>query len=441
MPHSDASRNFSFNLVFTNLLQRFLRGGGRKAVAVKSQRGRTRRGKGNPDVGYPYGDVEKNAVPLQQRVLVQEGVHSMMPSGGYAGMQRGYDGYGGYGDDDEYAVEMAQMMKTTPGQDAEQLRYQQMLTIRDICHATSLEQMQAILDWKVSDDWLGGLDALPGNIYLISALNCRCPRSLSGFAKKLGHLSVFLIQLCGPPFIFFQYWCGYGLEDHEQLHWDKFTINLSDWYPENKYYLTKITAVLFLGCFCLNGLFCHLDERNAWLKVDRIINILNYNGRMRDTCDLWLKVGAFMNSWVIFWLCLDVFLVLGTSGSVVEVIFDALALAFLYNLDDVASDLRFVDDDDWPGLQLAWVDKNIGEVAAEFQDIDETEPSIICNGFLTCCAGVLMIFCVVLPTAFIIVPFKELRPDPFFQSITQEYLDTHYVKNLTAVRLLMNSEI
>merc|ERR1719157_474357 len=99
---------------------------------------------------------------------------------------------------------------------------------------------------------------------MISALTCRCPSSLSELAKKLGYFVVFLIQFVAPPFIFLQYFYGFGLEDHEKLHWDKFTFSLSDWNPDKQYYITKITAALFMTCFCLNGLFCHLDERNAW---------------------------------------------------------------------------------------------------------------------------------------------------------------------------------
>jgi hypothetical protein len=242
-----------------------------------------------------------------------------------------------------------------------------------------------------------------------------------GLTKRLGFFAVVLIQFLGPPFIFVQYWLSYGLEEHEIYHWEFWSPSLSDWSVGEQYYLTKFIAVLFLLCFILNGLFCHLDEKNAWEKICKIINMLNHNGEMEDSCMTFLYLSAFMNTWVIFWLCIDVWLVLGKSDTVTDVLMDALGLTFLYNLDDIGSDLRFVDDDDWPGLQLAWVDKFKKTVSHEYDDIDDvdTEPPEVCTQYLKACAGILGFFAIVLPLLFVITPFKAMLPDPFFETITQ----------------------
>jgi hypothetical protein len=317
-------------------------------------------------------------------------------------------------------------------------------TLHNVCAATQLNGPFGVLerlDRQVKDDWLGGIDALPGNMYLVTAFNLGCPSFSSGLeifevvpkhiAKQLGMIVVFLIQLFAPPCIFFQYVCGYGMEEHEKLHWDKFKFDLSDWYPEKEFYFTKISGVLFLSCFCLNGTFCHLDEKNAWGKVYRVINWLTLSGFSNFHAYVWLYIAAFMNSWVIVWLCLDVFLVLGSAESVVEIVLDALGLAFLYNLDDIAADLRFIDDDDWPGHQLAWLDKNIETAKGDPEHRLQMTCGIICGKgvevILMCVAGVLMVFCAVLPVTFICVPWKEIKPDPFFESVTEAYLNARYV--------------
>lgn len=159
----------------------------------------------------------------------------------------------------------------------------------------------------------------------------------------------------------------------------------------------------------------------TWMRWDHGINMLNRNGEMEDTCISFLYLGAFMNAWVIFWLCIDMWLVLGVSDSVTEVLMDALALAFLYNLDDIGSDLRFVDEDDWPGLQLAWLYKYRYKCALVYDDIqyEGTEPPDVCSLYLNGCSVILGLFSIVLPMLFIITPFKAMKPDPFFESITE----------------------
>merc|ERR1712194_425093 len=47
--------------------------------------------------------------------------------------------------------------------------------------------------------------------------------------------------------------------------------------------------------------------------------------------------------------------VVGASESPKDVMFDALGLLFLYNLDDIGGEFGFVDEDDWPGVRLGWI--------------------------------------------------------------------------------------
>merc|ERR1712013_452236 len=106
------------------------------------------------------------------------------------------------------------------------------------------------------------------------------------------------------------------------------------------------------------------------------------NGQMSGTCTLMLYFGAIMNAWVVVSMSLIVYFLLGASDSVADVILDALGLAFLYNLDDVGGDLGLLDKDDWPGIQLAWLEKHADEAAHEFVDMEACEPSRLCECFL-----------------------------------------------------------
>jgi len=142
-----------------------------------------------------------------------------------------------------------------------------------------------------------------------------------------------------------------------------------------------------------------------------------------------------MNGWVIFWLCLDTFLVLGASETVQDVLLDSLGLMFLYNLDDIGGDLGFVNQDDWPGLQLAWLYKNIHKYSDELDDVKEFSPDFCCGIFLSAWQILLTIFATVLPILFIITPFQELIPDPLFEGLLinsdLEMLVKEIVKNMT----------
>eukprot|EP00927_Polykrikos_kofoidii_P014075 TRINITY_DN16138_c0_g1_i1.p1 TRINITY_DN16138_c0_g1~~TRINITY_DN16138_c0_g1_i1.p1 ORF type:complete len:429 (+),score=81.36 TRINITY_DN16138_c0_g1_i1:74-1288(+) len=312
--------------------------------------------------------------------------------------------------------------------------------VQQICHARSAAHMFELMDALIQDDWLGCINELPGNIYAILAFG---PLPLNVTAKSLakygGFVAIFLIQLLGPPLICYQSVTGHSVPGPDKRDWSKFSFpSTSDWVENGSMgdaWTTKFVALLFVSCFCLNCLFCHLDEKDAWSKVDRMFNILNYNGKMAGTCECMLQLGAFMNAWVVFWLCIDVYFILGFSETIKDVLMDALGLAFLYNLDDISGDLGFVDGDDWPGLQLAWLDVHIHGVAVECDDISETEASAACSCFLSCVTIFLIILCIVLPVLFIFTPFQAMTPDPFFENLMTAENFASLVQNVSKPEL------
>merc|ERR1712217_582462 len=139
---------------------------------------------------------------------------------------------------------------------------------------------------------------------------------------------------------------------------------------------------------------------------------------------------------VICWLCVDMFLVMGTSDTVQDVCMDALGLAFLYNLDDVGGDLGFLDEDDWPGLQLAWLSKNIHQYADDISDVEQKEADSMCLGLLDCVGYILGLACLILPCIFIVTPFQELKPDPAFEEMMTNKVEfeawlTNFIRQAT----------
>lgn len=289
------------------------------------------------------------------------------------------------------------------------------------------------MDVLIKDDWLGGMDELPGNIYSIAALRigelCTPTLSPASLARRLGFLMVFVIQLIGPVMIFWQLTTNRGVDYADRIQWDKFHLEFpysSDWASEQC--ATKLMSFLFVSVFCLNGAFCQIDDMNAWLKVDKIFRILEHNGSMRGTSENLLKLGAFMNCWVILWLELDVFIALGNADTVQDVLMDALGLTFIFNLDDIAGDLGFVDKDDWPGVQLAWVNQNIHEYAEKLSDVEEVEASVSCGYFLRFTGWVLGLLALVLPALTIFTPFYAMKVEPWYDDAPLEVFSNEAIK-------------
>lgn len=320
----------------------------------------------------------------------------------------------------------------------EQRREQEMKkhALSAIVGAQTTLDLFEFMDQLIEDDWLGGIDEFPGNIYRMAAFKPFPECTFASLTRRVGFWCIVVIQLFGPPLVFYQMVTGKSIPDPDKILWDKYTgPSLSDWY--SGFWSTKLMAFLFLFCFCINGLFVHMDEASSWKKIDVLFRELNHC-KLDDTSEIILKIGAFMNGWVIFWLCLDTFLVLGASETVQDVLLDSLGLMFLYNLDDIGGDFGFVNQDDWPGLQLAWLYKNIHTYSDELDDVEEFSPDCCCVTFLSVWQILLTIFATLLPVLFIITPFQELIPDPLFEGLLVksdlEMLVKEIVKNMTHAR-------
>mmetsp|Transcript_70078 Transcript_70078/g.212019 ORF Transcript_70078/g.212019 Transcript_70078/m.212019 type:complete len:458 (+) Transcript_70078:79-1452(+) len=236
---------------------------------------------------------------------------------------------------------------------------------KQILEAVSSSDLLERAENLIEEDWLGKIDAMPGNMFTIGAfgdLNLAEPAtSLKGLKAKvrwLGCVAIAFIQLIGPPAILFSTIFSWGIQSDRVYEWKKWDVTnpdiaLSDWEHMKA---TKVLGMAAQFCFILNALFLVLDEKQSWFKI---YNIHRYLMRSTPNFDLsgqhFLYLGAFINNWAVLWCCLSSYVVVGASQSPKAVLFDALGLLFIYNLDDIGGDLGFVDEDDWPGERLGWI--------------------------------------------------------------------------------------
>jgi len=242
------------------------------------------------------------------------------------------------------------------------------------------------------------------------------------------------VQVAGPPLIFlsampqnvgivedesYQWRCWpisrfFALSDTEACQGGKVPRDVTlidDWYTITS---TRVLSTIFMLMFILNGIFVVQSEKGVW---KRIYNTLRYLDQVTPEFKMsghnYLNLGAFVNCWVILWSCLDAYLIIGATASPRDLMFDALGLLFLYNLDDIGGDLGFIDETDWPGEQIAWIYE---EVVHPCDDDIFNEDNLDMRGhvFLTLykfTALSLAAMLVVLPVMAAITPFTQIAPN------------------------------
>jgi len=232
-----------------------------------------------------------------------------------------------------------------------------------ILEAKTIEDMFDTALEFIDEDWLGDVDELPGNIYRIAALGTLtgqlCEQGadpsqiFARLVRLVGCITIFLIQMCGPPLLIASVYFDWGVVEDHDIRWGEWEPSFSDWAAIKT---TKILSTLFLFVFSINGLYVLLQEKQSWLKIYKTFRYLKHNTPNMDVRgEPFLILGPIVNSWVILLTCIASFTILGASFSPRNVLFDALGLLFLYNLDDVDGDLGFVSGDDWDGLRLGWI--------------------------------------------------------------------------------------
>jgi len=230
-------------------------------------------------------------------------------------------------------------------------------TKAQLMEAVSGQDLLLRAEVLIHQNWLGKIQALPGNIYRIGAFgrlaDYRADTTHKSLGKILGWTAIWVIQVFGPPAIWLSTVFAWGIKGDMRFHWHKWDVDLSDW---EHIALTKLLALVFQICFVLNGLYVIMQNRDDWIKIHTIIRYMrHYNLAMKFRWRYFLYLGALTNMWVVLWCCADTVVVLGSSESPKDVLFDSLGLLFLYNLDDIGGEFGFVSESDWPGDRLGWI--------------------------------------------------------------------------------------
>ena len=133
-------------------------------------------------------------------------------------------------------------------------------------------------------------------------------------------------------------------------------------------------------------------------------------------------MGTLLNSSVVIWCCLSSFFVIGASLTPQQLVFDSLALFFLFTLDDIGS-LGFIAKDDWPGVHLAWIhmecvaqDRDEASVHKDWKLSFADKGAIRCFYLLTkftvdICARGCYLLLAALPALAIFTPFTQVTPE------------------------------
>lgn len=280
----------------------------------------------------------------------------------------------------------------------------------------------------IEDRFLERGDDFPGNAYRIAAYGKLWTfdthtHFLFDLSRMLGCTLIFFLQILGPPILFLSAAAGWGIRP--SFYKDEVAVpgfmDFSAW--ENRK-STKILAMLFIACFCLNGVFVIMDEMKSWKKMDQTFRTLNRKTEAHLRGEGWLFLDAITNCWTILWCCLCTSVVIAPAQTPKDVVFDSLGLLFLYNLDDIGGDFGFLNADDWPGDRLAWIynemvkaDKAEREREENGIDIGEGQ-SLVANDAHadqqkeTCCerCGATFILALYKLTAFILTMFFFVLP-------------------------------
>lgn len=216
------------------------------------------------------------------------------------------------------------------------------------------------LDSLVEDDWLGSVKPFDGSVYRALALGSMawprltdiCDSDLAttltkGNAKWCGSLVVWIVQLVGPILM---------LGTVDTSTW---AFGFGEWgrLPGN-----KMLGLLMVLLFDLHALYEIGREGESWQRCSILFNYLGCSSKQHVSLRM-LNAGAVMNSYLLVTSCLVTFVLMGTAEGTQDVLFDALGICFLFQLDNIGegSQLSFFTDQDWPGQQMAWMFERMNE--------------------------------------------------------------------------------
>lgn len=178
----------------------------------------------------------------------------------------------------------------------------------------------------------------------------------SRLRKTFGMLLLLLIQLVAPSAVIVA--TIYKIQWHEVQWWES-----DPWYIHHNqeygvsWFTSRILGLGFIAAYSLWALDRIESEKSDWLKLNSLLNIYERsqeeNGFWSNTFCGWsttrffLWLGPAVNCLTFLGCAVAMLLLLKVADSPKDVVFDSLSLLFLLQLDDLDSDLGFLDEDDW----------------------------------------------------------------------------------------------
>jgi hypothetical protein len=169
----------------------------------------------------------------------------------------------------------------------------------------------------------------------------------------------------------------------------------------------SLVALVSIYAFITNGQAAILADAEVWAKVKTLLHALEGRVDEGTISWTWLHAGPLVNSYVLIICCIDlVFLMLVADGPK-DALLNALALLFIYNLDELGN--AFLSEDDWNGSNLGAYYARLKErFAAEEPDLfNEAKRRNPCYSLTRV---ILMLFFFFLPALFLAVDLELVRP-------------------------------
>mmetsp|Transcript_104434 Transcript_104434/g.185708 ORF Transcript_104434/g.185708 Transcript_104434/m.185708 type:complete len:395 (-) Transcript_104434:344-1528(-) len=234
-----------------------------------------------------------------------------------------------------------------------------------------------MMDFANSDKKSNNFLPILGNIYRYWGLGLgglfnrdKGKNFFNHVTMEVGLLLVFIIQLLAPAACII-----YAVYD---IDWKHFEVGLDSWtyvYHSRRHGISNLlkhfVAVLFLFCFALNGSNVIYNEKIASMKLTAMLRH-SPDTFTKDVQWFWMFFGPIMNCVLVIECCIIVYLLFLVAESPMDVVQNALAVTFLYNLDDIGGDMGFLQDEHWDSEAVG---KEYYEIATvTFEENEDIDP-------------------------------------------------------------------
>eukprot|EP00913_Durusdinium_trenchii_P014205 g13331.t1 len=152
--------------------------------------------------------------------------------------------------------------------------------------------------------------------------------------QNMGMFMIFAAQLLAPPACI--------VNNLYRMDWSHWAFGVSDW--------MYIHGSKDHG---ISNLSKHI-ESIASMKITAMLLKIEQDRPeyLQDVKWGWLIMGRLMNCMVVIECCVIVYFSFVLSDTPMDVLFNSMAVTFLYNLDDIDGEMGFLTDEDWDGDEL-----------------------------------------------------------------------------------------